>query len=68
MKNYRNKSVKLVNTKTGKEVNVGDQITNFRGDIKTLISMRAPHKASASGYVNDHYAGVYDCEFVEINL
>jgi hypothetical protein len=67
MKNYRNKEVKLVSIETGKEVKLGDSITDFRGDIETLQSMKPPHKSSSSGYVNDYYAGVYNCKFVEIN-
>jgi hypothetical protein len=67
MKNYRNKEVKLVSNETGKEVKVGDQITTFRGEVETLQNMRPPHKSSSSGYVNNYYATVYDCKFVEIN-
>ena len=66
MRNYRDKEVKLVNTNTGKEVKIGDTVTSFRGETATVRYVRPPHKSSASGYVNDYYASVYDCEFVEV--
>ena len=66
MRNYRDKEVKLVNTNTGKEVKIGDTVTSFRGETTTVKYVRPPHKPSACGYVNDYYAGVQDCEFVEV--
>jgi len=66
MRNYRDKEVKLVNRTTGEEVKVGDIVTDFRGETATVRYMNPPHKSSASGYVNDYYAGVYNCKFVEV--
>ena len=66
MTNYRNKEVKLVNKITGEEVKVGDEVTCFRGSKRIVKYMRPPHKPSSSGYVNDSYAGVFNCEFIEL--
>ena len=66
MRNYRDKEVKLVNTNTGKEVKIGDTVTDFRGETTTVKHVQPPHKSNASGYVNDYYASVYNCKFVEV--
>ena len=67
LKNYRNMPVKLVHMPTGKELKFGDEVTCFRGSTTTINSMRPPHKCSSVGFVNNFYASVYDCEYVEIN-
>ena len=67
LKNYRNIPVKLVHTPTGNELTVGDVITDFRGETTTISSMRPPHKSSSAGFVNNYYASVYGCEWVEID-
>lgn len=67
LKNYRNMPVKLVHTPTGKSLTFGDTITDFRGETTTISSMNPPHKSSSVGFVNNFYANVYDCEYVEIN-
>ena len=51
---------------TGIEKKLGDVVVNFRGEEGIISSMRPPHKSSASGYVNNFYAGVYDLEYVEV--
>jgi len=66
MTNYRNKEVQLVNITTGKEVKIGDEVVCFRGTKSVVKYMRPPHKSSSSGYVNDFYAGVYNCKFIEL--
>ena len=66
MKNYNGKEVKLVCASTGVEKSIGDTVLSFRGELATIKSMRPPHKSSASGYVNNFYAGVYNLEFVEL--
>ena len=66
MKNYNGKEVKLVCLSTGDEKNIGDEVMSFRGDLATITSMNPPHKSSASGYVNNFYAGVYNLTFVEL--
>ena len=66
MTNYRSKEVKLVCSTTGKQLFMGDEITDFRGVKTTLTSMNPPHKESSVGFVNTHYASVYNTEFVEL--
>ena len=66
MRNYRDKEVKLVNITTGQEVKIGDTVTDFRGETATVEYMNPPHKSSSSGFVNNFYASVYDCKFVEL--
>jgi hypothetical protein len=66
MKNYNGKEVKLVCLSTGVEKSIGDTVLSFRGELATIKSMRPPHKSSASGYVNNFYAGVYNLTFVEV--
>jgi len=67
MTNYRNKEVKLVHVPTGKSLTFGDTITDFRGETTTISSMNPPHKSSSVGFVNNFYASVYFCEYVEID-
>ena len=66
MKNYRGKEVKLVCSSTGVEMNIGSEILSFRGERSVITSIAPPHKSSASGYVNNYYAQVYNLEFVEL--
>jgi len=66
MKNYRGKEVKLVCSSTGVEMSVGSEVVSFRGERSVITSMAPPHKSSASGYVNNFYASVYNLEFVEL--
>ena len=65
--NYRNMPVRLVHTATGESLTFGDVITDFRGETTTISSMRPPHKSSSAGFVNNYYASVYGCEWVEID-
>ena len=65
--NYRNMPVKLVHVPTGKSLTFGDTITDFRGETTTISSMNPPHKSSSAGFVNNFYASVYFCEYVEID-
>ena len=66
MNNWNGKKVKLVCASTGVEKNIGDEVKSFRGDLVTISSMRPPHKESSAGYVNNFYANVYNCKFVEL--
>ena len=66
MKNYRGKEVKLVCSSTGVEMSVGSEVLSFRGERSVITSIAPPHKSSASGYVNNYYASVYNLEFVEL--
>ena len=67
LKNYRNMPVKLVHTPTGKSLTFGDTITDFRGESTVVKNMRPLHKESSVGFVNNFYASVYDCKYVEID-
>ena len=67
MKNYNGKEVKLVCEKTGVEKSIGDTVLSFRGDLVTIGSMQPPHKSSASGYVNNFYANVYNLSLIHIS-
>jgi len=67
LKNYRNMPVRLVHTPTGKSLTFGDVITDFRGESTVVKNMRPPHKSSSVGFVNNFYASVYDCKYVEID-
>ena len=66
MKNYNGKEVKLVCESTGDEKNIGDTVLSFRGVLATIKSMRQLHKSSSSVFVNNFYAHVYNCKFVEL--
>ena len=66
MINYRGKEVKLVCSSTGVEMSVGSEVLSFRGERSVITSIAPPHKSSASGYVNNYYASVYNLEFVEL--
>ena len=66
MKNYNGKEVRLVCEKTGVEKSIGDTVLSFRGEQSVITSMAPPHKSSAVGYVNNFYANVYNCKYVEV--
>ena len=66
MKNYNGKEVKLVCESTGVEKSIGDTVLSFRGEQSVITSIAPPHKSSASGYVNNFYANVYNCKYVEV--
>jgi hypothetical protein len=56
----------LRHEKTLQELIVGQTVTDFRGEVHTLIGGRPPHKASSQGFVYlqwedtsaEYYAGV----------
>lgn len=68
-------SWKLIDVKTGAELNVGDVRLTFRGDEVRITSLQPPHKPESSGKVNvkfvsdgvpgQYYPGVLDARFVE---
>jgi hypothetical protein len=66
MRNWRDKEVKLINRTTSEEVKIGDIVTDFRGETAKVKYMNPPHKSSSNGFVNNYYASVYDCKFVEL--
>jgi hypothetical protein len=45
------KGYKLVNTKTGKEVRIGEIVTTFRGEQATLTDWAAPFTPASTGRV-----------------
>lgn len=66
MSNF-SKQAKLINNKTGKEVKVGDKVSDFRGD-KGILTDVTPH-TGANGHIYmdgcRYYPSVIDCKFVE---
>ena len=81
MKNWNNKEVICINSTTGQQVNIGDEVTTFRGKKRIVKSFEPPHKPSANGriysycpsnddekpFVNGYYASVFGCEYVEVD-
>ena len=61
-----NKDYILINTKTGKEVKVGDKVTDFRGE-KGILTETTP-TSGANGHIymdgNRFYPSVIGCKFV----
>lgn len=71
--------MKLVHKATGKEVQVGDRVVDFRGDAAYVQSFDKPHKPSSCGHVNvvtskralrsgtsnRYYVSVFDMEWVD---
>lgn len=55
---------KLVNADTLEPVNIGDEVTTFRGEKAIVKSITPPHKISSSGKVNNYYASVYNLKFI----
>ena len=66
MLNWNNKKVILVNKDTNKEVKIGDAVTCFRGEKTWVTSITPPHKSNSAGFVNNFYAHVFNCKFVEL--
>lgn len=66
---------KLINSTTGKEVKVGDQIISFRDEVYVLKSMSEPHKPSSQGKVyaervnggmrRELYPSVFNLKFID---
>ena len=58
--------VKLINIKTNKQVKVGDEVTDFRGE-KGILTDVSPNTGMA-GYIymdgNRYYPSVIACKFV----
>lgn len=62
--------MKLIDTKTNKEVAIGEVVTSFRGEKAVVTGFRPPHKPSSSGRVyvrplegegtREYFPGVYD--------
>ena len=42
---------KLINEETGKEIQIGELVTCFRGNEYILVSFTEPHKPSSTGRV-----------------
>jgi hypothetical protein len=69
--------LKLIHTNTGKEVAVGDEVTNFRGEKAIVTGWSKPKSAASSGHISvrgvddpkddegrQYYASVFDCEWI----
>jgi hypothetical protein len=65
MNNF-SKAAKLINTKTGKEVKVGDKVTDFRGDKGILTDVTPQTGMLGHIYMDGSrcYPSVIDCKFV----
>ncbi len=48
---YTNTLLRLKHKKTGEQVQVGEVITDFRGEDWILTGGAAPHKSSSTGHV-----------------
>ena len=48
---------KLVDRNTGKRVELGYEVTTFRGDTYKLVGVRPPHKEASSGHVALDWGG-----------
>jgi hypothetical protein len=65
--------MKLVDTTTGREIKIGDQVKTFRGEPATVKGFRPPHKPGSSGRVivdlgngdRDFFPGVINARLVE---
>lgn len=65
---------KLVDEKTGREIQLNETLTDFRGDTAVLTGLEPPHKPSASGKVvvlegdgtRLYYAGVYGLKYIKV--
>ena len=59
----------LIDEKTGKAAQVGDVLTDFRGDTSTLTGMREPQHAGSSGRVftdeGEFFPSVFGLKWVE---
>ena len=60
--------------KSGKEVNVGDKVTSFRGEIATVQGWTKPLHSASTGRIHvqwhdgltaSYYPSVFDCIIVE---
>ena len=51
----------------GREVQVGDEVTTFRGEVGVVKSIQPPHKPSSCGFVSTnlgyHYVTVYNLKW-----
>jgi len=64
--------MRLVHTDTGKPVEIGETVTDFRGDKATVIGMTQPrhegstgriHVRAPEGYEHGYYPSVFNCEW-----
>lgn len=69
---------KLIHSKFGKEIRIGDKLKSFRDDEAQVTGFDPPHKEGSSGRVyvkwltgpdtgetGKYYAGVFGCEYVK---
>jgi hypothetical protein len=65
--------MKLIDLKTGKEVKIGDTVTDFRGDKAELTGIYPPRHSNSSGRVTvwdgkmtgEYFPSVFGCQIVE---
>jgi hypothetical protein len=60
--------IKLINTKTNKEVNIGDEVTNFRGDKGVLTDVSPQTGMNGHIYMDgcQYYPSVIGCKFIVV--
>lgn len=64
----------LIDTTTGDRIEVGQTVTDFRGETATVTGWSAPHKPSSTGRIHvegelsgSFYPSVFSCAFVELD-
>lgn len=61
--------LKLISTDTGKEVEIGDIVASFRGELATIKGVIPPHKEGSTGRVETelglHFPSVYNLKWIE---
>ena len=59
-------------TSTGQDVQKGDTVKDFRGDLNVIVGGRAPHKSSSQGKVwtddfgPQYYPSVFKLQWVPV--
>jgi hypothetical protein len=67
--------MKLIHKSTGKPVQKGDIVTDFRGDKAKVMGLTPPHREGSTGrlyveaipegYTHGYFPSVFDCEWVQ---
>ncbi len=61
--------MRLIHKSTGKEVQIGDAVTSFRGEAATVSYVSKPHSPASTGRVGvdggEFFPSVFDLEWVD---
>jgi hypothetical protein len=67
--------MRLVHDDTGLEVEVGETVTDFRGEKARVVSIERPHHAGSTGriyvqplfaeWTQGYYPSVFNCTWIE---